>query len=147
MDNMTSYHINESLTFNEYKDFLKRTDLGSQYPEENFKKRIAKLLENRSVSVTARNENNLLIGVCFGLTDFSYFLFLTDLGVDRNYENQGIGKELVHLAQRESGGEDDIIVVVLSNENAIKFYKKCGYRTDSDLLLKPCKTWTDFTVE
>ena len=147
MDNMTSYHINESLTFNEYKDFLKRTDLGSQYPEENFINRITKLLENRSVSITARNENNLLIGVCFGLTDFYYFLFLTDLGVDKNYENQGIGKKLVHLAEREAGGEDDIIVVVLSNENAIKFYKKCGYRTDSDLLLKPCKTWTYFTVK
>ena len=144
---MTSYHINESLTFNEYKDFLKQTDLGSQYPEENFKKRITKLLENRSVSITARNENDLLIGVCFGLTDFSYFLFLTDLGVDRNYENQGIGKELINLAQSKAGGEDDIIVVVLSNENAINFYKKCGYRTDSDLLLKPCKVWTDFNVE
>ena len=68
------------------------------------------------------------------MTDFSYFLFLTDLGVDRNYENKGIGKELEHHAQREAGGEDDIIVVVLSNENAIKFYKTCGYRTDSDLL-------------
>ena len=147
MDNMTSYHINESLTFNEYKDFLKRTDLGSQYPKENFIKRITKLLENRSVSITARNENKLLIGVCFGLTDFSYFLCLTDLGVDRNYENQGIGKELINLAQREAGGEDDIIVIVLSNENAIEFYKKCGYRADSDLLLKPCKMWTDFTVE
>ena len=121
MDNMISYNINESLTFNEYKDFLKRTDLGSQYPVENFKNRITKLLENRSVSITSRNENDLLIGVCFGLTDFSYFLFLTDLGVDRNYENQGIGKELVHLAQREAGGENDITVVVLSNENAIKF--------------------------
>ena len=121
---MISYHINASLTFNEYKDFLKQTDLGSQYPEENFKKRITKLLKNRSVSITARNKNNILIGVCFGLTDFSYFLFLTDLGVDRNYENQGIGKELVNLAQREAGGEDNIIVVVLSNEQAIKFYKK-----------------------
>ena len=97
---MISYHINESLTFNEYKKFLKRTDLGSQYPEENFKNRIAKLLVNRSVSITARNENNLLIGVCFGLTDFSYFLLLTDLGVDRNYGNQGIGKKLVNLAKK-----------------------------------------------
>ena len=147
MDNIISYHINKPLKFNEYNDFLKRTDLGSQYPKENFKKRISKLLENCSLSITARNKNNLLIGVCFGLTDFSYFLFLTDLGVDRNYTNKGIGNKLVHLAQIEAGGEDDISVVLLSNENAKEFYKKCGYRTDSDLLLKPCKKWTSFTVE
>lgn len=144
---MISYHINEYLGFNEYKDFLKQTDLGSQYPKENFKKRIKKLLENRSISITARNEKNLLIGICFGLSDFSYFLFLTDLGVDRNYEGQGIGKKMVNYAQIEAGGEDDIIVVVLSNEKAVKFYKKFGYRKDSDLLLKPCKIWTDFIVE
>tara|TARA_B100001029_G_C15008581_1_gene422704 strand:+ start:329 stop:763 length:435 start_codon:yes stop_codon:yes gene_type:complete len=144
---MISYHINEYIDFNEYKDFLKRTNLGSQYPKENFKDRVEKLLKNRSISITARNEKKLLIGICFGLSDFSYFLFLTDLGVDRNFEGQGIGKKMINHAQIEAGGEDDIIVVVLSNEKAVKFYKKLGYRKDSDLLLKPCKIWTDFIVE
>lgn len=147
MDNIVSYFINQPIKFKEYNDFLKRTDLGSQYPKEDFKKRIKKLLENCSLSITARNENNLLIGVCFGLTDFSYFLFLTDLGVDRNYTNKGIGKKLVDFAHREAGGEDNISIILLSNEKAIKFYKKCGYRTDSDLLLKPCKKWTKFIVK
>ena len=144
---MISYHINEYIDFNEYKDFLKRTNLGSQYPKENFKDRVEKLLKNRSISITARNEKKLLIGICFGLSDFSYFLFLTDLGVDRNFEGQGIGKKMINHAQIEAGGEDDIIVVVLSNEKAVKFYKKLGYRKDSDLLLIPCKIWTDFIVE
>ena len=143
---MITYHINENLTFDEYYNFLRRTDLGSQYPMQRFEERIKKLLKNRSIAITARNNENLLIGVCFGLTDFTYFLFLTDLGIDRAYEKRGIGKELVERIQKESGGEDDICVITLSHENAIDFYKKCGYKTGSDLLWKPCKVWKNFKV-
>ena len=81
----------ERLTAEEYIGFLKRTDLGSQYPRERFRERIARLLENASVSLAARNEEGLLIGVLLGLTDFAYWLYVTDLGVDRRYERQGIG--------------------------------------------------------
>lgn len=143
---MIQYHTNEMLTYDEYCDFLRRSDLGSQYPEEYFEQRMTKMLKNHSVSVTARTNSGLLVGVCIGLTDFSYFLFLTDLGVDRNYLKQGIGKELVKRIQYESGGENDISVIVLSNEDAVGFYKKCEYKSDSDLLWKPCKVFTDHTV-
>ena len=44
------YQINsERLTAGEYIDFLKRTDLGSQYPQERFEERIEKLLKNASI--------------------------------------------------------------------------------------------------
>ena len=36
----------ERLTAEEYINFLKRTDLGSQYPKERFADRIAKLVNN-----------------------------------------------------------------------------------------------------
>ena len=36
----------ERLTAEEYIDFLKRTDLGSQYPKERFEERIPRLLAN-----------------------------------------------------------------------------------------------------
>ncbi|MBP5728387.1 MAG: N-acetyltransferase, partial [Clostridia bacterium] len=64
----------ERLSAEEYIDFLKRTDLGSQYPKERFEERIRKLVKNVSISLVARNENNLIVGVLFGLTDFCYWL-------------------------------------------------------------------------
>ena len=73
----------ERLCADEYIRFLARTDLGSQYPEERFEDRIARLTASVSISLTARNENGLLVGVLFGLTDFAYWLYVTDLGVDR----------------------------------------------------------------
>ena len=64
----------ERLSADEYVDFLKRTDLGSQYPKERFAERIAKLVQNVSISLVARNEENRIVGVLFGLTDFCYWL-------------------------------------------------------------------------
>ena len=143
---MIDYRDNENLSFEEYYDFLKRSDLGSQYPQERFEERIIKLLNNRSVSITARNEEGKLIGIAFGITDFVYFLFVTDLGVDRSYVNQGIGRELLARLQEAVGGEDEITVVTISNENAMGFYEKCGYVSESCLFWKPCQLWTEFKV-
>ena len=78
----------ERLTAEEYIDFLKRTDLGSQYPKERFDSRIQKLVNNVSISLVARNERRMIVGVLFGLTDFCYWLYITDLGVDRAYTKQ-----------------------------------------------------------
>lgn len=92
---MTITYKEERLSAEEYIDFLKRTDLGSQYPKERFRKRIEKLVQNASISLTARNEEGKIVGVLFGLTDFCYWLYVTDLGVDRDYEGRGIGTKLM----------------------------------------------------
>ena len=41
----------ERITPEEYISFLKRTDLGSQYPKERFEKRIAKLVKTVTISL------------------------------------------------------------------------------------------------
>ena len=84
--------LEERISAEEYIDFLKRTDLGSQYPKERFAERIAKLVNTVSISLVARNESRTVVGVLFGLTDFAYWLYVTDLGVDRAYTGQGIGR-------------------------------------------------------
>ena len=118
----------ERLNSAEYIDFLKRTDLGSQYPKERFYERIKKLVKNVSISLVARNEKGLIVGVLFGLTDFCYWLYITDLGVDRNYERQGIGSKLMKKAHEIAGGEKDIAVYLIANDNAIPFYEKLGMK-------------------
>lgn len=95
----------EQLTAEEYINFLKRTDLGSQYPKERFTDRISKLVNNVSISLVARNKNGLIVGVLFGLTDYAYWLYVTDLGVDRDYEGRGIGRQLMKTAHDIAGGE------------------------------------------
>ena len=142
-----NYTINEErLTADEYIDFLKETDLGSQYPKERFQERINKLVNNASISLVARNENNRIIGVCFGITDFAYWLFMTDLGVIRECTGQGVGKALVQKLHELAGGTKDIIMYTCVNENAIPFYEKIGMSRPDDVMVYNKIEWTDFTV-
>ena len=137
----------ERITAEEYIDFLKRTDLGSQYPKERFVDRIEKLVKNVSISLVARNENGTVVGVLFGLTDYAYWLYITDLGVDRAYTGQGIGRLLMKTAHEIAGGEKDIAVYLIANENAVGFYEKLGMKKSVDVMQYNKVEWTDFVVE
>lgn len=135
------------LTTEEYIDFLKRTDLGSQYPKERFAERIERLLRNVSISLVAQNENGVIVGVLLGLTDFAYWLYITDLGVDRAYEKKGIGTRLMKTAHEIAGGEKDIAVYLIANENAVPFYEKWGMKRSGEVMEYNHIEWTEFTVE
>ena len=137
----------ERLTAEEYIDFLKRTDLGSQYPRERFAERIPRLLKNASISLVARNDEKRIVGVLLGLTDFAYWLYVTDLGVDRAYERQGIGCSLMRKAHEMAGGEKDIAVYLIANEHAIPFYEKLGMKKADDVMQYNHVEWTDFCVK
>ncbi len=137
----------ERLTAAEYIEFLKHTDLGSQYPKERFEERIDTLVNKASISLVARNVENEIIGVCFGITDFAYWLFITDLGVVRECTGQGIGKALVRKLHELAGGEENIIMYTCVNENAIPFYEKIGMRKPDDVMVYNRVEWTDFVVK
>ena len=137
----------ERVSPEEYIEFLKRTDLGSQYPKERFAERIPKLVRNVSISLTARNGNGLVVGVLFGLTDFCYWLYITDLGTDRAYERQGIATKLMKKALELAGDEKDIAVYLVANENAIPFYQKLGMKHADDVMQYNHIEWTEWTVE
>ena len=139
--------LEERISAEEYIDFLKRTDLGSQYPKERFVDRIAKLVESVSISLVARNEYGTVVGVLFGLTDFSYWLYVTDLGVDRAYTGQGIGRQLMKTAHEIAGGEENIAVYLIANENAVGFYEKLGMKKSTDVMQYNKIEWTGFVIE
>jgi GNAT superfamily N-acetyltransferase len=137
----------ERLTAAEYIDFLKRTDLGSQYPRERFEERIGRLVASVPVSLTARDETGALIGVLFGVTDFAYWLFVTDLGVARDRTGQGVGRALMTEAIRQAGGEKDILVYLKAAAAAVPFYEKLGFDHARDVMVYDRIDWTDFTVQ
>ena len=145
MDDITI--CEERISAEEYIEFLKRTDLGSQYPKERFAERIPKLVKNVSISQVARNADGLVVGVLFGLTDFCYWLYITDLGVDRAYERQGIATKLMKKAHELAGGEKDIAVYLIANEDAVPFYEKLGMKRADDVMKYNHIEWTEWTVE
>ena len=142
------FSINEErLTAGEYIEFLKRSDLGSQYPKERFHERIATLVARASISLVARDPGGRIVGVCFGITDFAYWLFITDLGVVREWAGRGVGTALVKKLHALAGGEDNIIMYTCYNENALGFYEKLGMTKPNDVMVLDRAQWTPFTVE
>ncbi|MBQ6990976.1 MAG: GNAT family N-acetyltransferase [Clostridia bacterium] len=138
----------ERLTPEEYIEFLRHTDLGSQYPKERFESRIATLVEKTAISLTARSGEGLLVGILFAITDFSYWMFLTDLGIRREYVKRGIGKALVERAIEDAGGLENIIVYTCAIDKASPFYKKLGMEQGpKDVFVLNQVDWTDFVVE
>ena len=95
----------------------------------------------------ARNKDETIVGVLYGLTDFSYWLYVTDLGVDKNYEHQGIGRALMKKAHELAGGEKDIAVYLIANQNAIPFYEKLGMKKSDDVMQYNHIDWTEWKVE
>jgi predicted N-acetyltransferase YhbS len=137
----------ERLTAEEYIEFLKQTDLGAQYPKERFRERIETLVNKVAISLVARNNAGAIVGVCFGITDFAYWLFITDLGVVRECVGQGIGTALVRKLHEIAGGEENIIMYTCFNENAYGFYEKLGMYKPDDVVVRNQIQWTDFIVE
>ena len=137
----------ERLTAEAYIEFLKHSDLGSQYPKERFRERIGTLVHRASISLVARNDAGEIVGVCFGITDFAYWLFVTDLGVVRECVGQGIGTALVRKLHEVAGGEENIIMYTCFNENAYGFYEKLGMHKPDDVVVLNKIEWTGFTVE
>ena len=120
-----AYRSDERLSSIEYILFLRASDLGTMYPRKGLEERIDRLLANVDVSVSAR-DGDKLVGVCMGITDYTYFFFLTDLGVSRGYERRGIGRSLVMKAHEVAGGAEDITVVTWANKRAMPMYASCG---------------------
>ena len=97
--------------------------------------------------MAARDEGGRLVGVLLGLTDFAYWLFVTDLGVDRAFERQGIGSSLMKAALDAAGGKREIAVYLVANEHAVPFYEKLGMKKADDVMQYNHIEWTAFTVE
>ena len=114
---------------------------------ERFVERIEKLVRTVSISLVARTESGEIAGVLLGLTDFAYWLWVTDIGVARAYEGQGIGRALMKRAHEEAGGEKDIAVYLVANDKAIPFYEKIGMKKSDEVMEYSHVEWTDFTVE
>lgn len=144
---MIQYSSSERLEPSEYVDFLRRSDLGSEYPRKEFPTRIARLLQNADIYITARSGSGKLVGACLGVTDFAYFLFVTDLGVDRGFARQGIGATLLRMAHEAAGGDADISMITWANRDAAPFYEACGMSRVEWAVGKHATDWEFFMVD
>ena len=66
------------------------------------------------------------IGISRSLTDNAYSCYLADLAVRKEYQKEGIGKELISLIRQTIGSKTALIL--LSAPGAMEYYPKIGFR-------------------
>ncbi|MBU0631620.1 GNAT family N-acetyltransferase [bacterium] len=117
------YKFDPELTREQFIDILKRSTLAQRRPIDDAEC-IDGMLENADIIVTA-TDTNKIVGVARSVTDFNYCCYLSDLAVDKAYQNKGIGKELIKKTQEKLGKKCKIIL--LSAPSAVEYYPKVGF--------------------
>lgn len=118
-----AYAVEPDLTPEEFIDLLKRSTLAERRPVDD-PDRIASMLKNAQLNVTARNADGLLVGISRAITDFVYCTYLSDLAVDEAYQRQGIGKELIDHTHQAAGL--GTMLVLLAAPKAQTYYPHIG---------------------
>jgi predicted N-acetyltransferase YhbS len=80
---------------------------------------------NSNLVVTAWEEEKL-VGIARSLTDYVYSCYLADLAIRKEYQKEGIGKELISLIGQRIGPQTSLIL--LSAPGALEYYPKIGFR-------------------
>ena len=117
------YKLNLNITTEEFIEVLKNSTLGERRPIDDLKT-IKGMIENSNLIVTASIDNKI-IGIARAVTDFNYCCYLSDLAVDKQYQKNGIGKQLISKVQEQLNGKCKIIL--LSAPDAKEYYPKIGF--------------------
>ncbi len=99
------------------------TRSGIQRPVDDLA-RIAKMLQHGNLLITAWDGDSL-VGVARALTDFAFCCYLSDLAVDREYQQQGIGQALIGQVRSAIG--QDSMLLLLAAPGAMAYYPKVGF--------------------
>jgi ribosomal protein S18 acetylase RimI-like enzyme len=97
--------------------------LGERRPIQD-RERFGAMVRNANLVVTARHDERL-IGVCRSITDWSYATYVSDLAVDREFQRQGVGKDLVRVTRQAAPRAK---LVLLSAPAANDYYPHIGFR-------------------
>ncbi len=100
--------------------------------------RISTMISNANLIITARTLQGKLVGIARALTDFSYCCYLSDLAVDKTFQRQGIGLELIKHIQKEIGEKS--MLLLLAAPEAAEYYPHIGFeKSENAWIIKRVK--------
>lgn len=93
------YRINSSISVTQFIDLLRESTLGARRPIDDYEC-MEGMVKNSNLMITAW-DGEKLIGIARSVTDFHYACYLSDLAVDKKYQNEGVGRKLQVLTQEQ----------------------------------------------
>lgn len=124
-----TYQINARLTAIETADIFRSS--GIKRPVDDLD-RIGRMLEHADVLISAW-DGEQPIGLARAITDYTYCCYLSDLAVCKEYQKQGIGKNLVKVLQEHLG--EETMVLLLSAPTAMEYYPRLGFENLTNAFL------------
>ncbi len=118
-----TYAVEDDLSPGEFIDVLRRSGLAERRPVDDAA-RIARMVENADLTVTARDGDGVLIGVSRCITDFSYCCYCSDLAVDAAWQGLGVGRELIRRSHEAAGPGTTFLLT--SAPQAMSYYPHAG---------------------
>jgi len=118
-----SYKINQAITTDEFIGLLTASSLAERRPVDDHQC-MEGMIKNSNLIVTAW-AGNKLVGIARSMTDFHYACYLSDLAVDKNYKNNGIGKQLQNITQEQLGSKCKLILIAAPASNS--YYEHIGF--------------------
>lgn len=120
------YAIEPDLGAKEFIDCLVRSTLAERRPIDQADK-IEGMLRHADILVTARHESGLLVGISRAITDFHYCTYLSDLAVDKEFQGNGIGKELIQRTHQAAGLHT--MLILIAAPAATTYYPHIGMQS------------------
>ena len=127
------YKVNSPITAEEVAEVFRAS--GIKRPVDQLE-RLQRMIDHADIIITVW-EDNKLIGIARAITDYSYCCYLSDLAVDKGYQKQGIGKQLIKELQKQLNEETSLLL--LSAPDAMDYYPRLGFNQLENAFLIPRK--------
>ena len=120
--NEFTFSKERKLSVEQFIRVLNRSGLDRRRPVDEVAT-IEAMLANADIMVSAWLRDRL-IGVSRAISDFSYCTYLSDLAVDSEFQNLGIGEQLVRRTREAAGPGSSLIL--LAAPDAEGYYPRIG---------------------
>ncbi len=117
------YKINTPISTDQFIELLKSSTLAERRPVDD-RGCMEGMVNNSNLIVTAW-DGDKLVGIARSITDFHYACYLSDLAVDKEYQQYGIGKQLQIRSQDQLGANCKLILIAAPAANA--YYEHIGF--------------------
>jgi GNAT superfamily N-acetyltransferase len=129
-----SYRQEPMLSVSEFRRILADSGLGSARPVDD-DLRLAAILAESDLLLTARAPDGMLQGVLRCLTDFHWSCFVPDLAVCGTAQGLGIGRGLLTQLRNRLGPR--VAIHLVSVPGAVNFYERIGLSRTLDAFVLP----------
>jgi GNAT superfamily N-acetyltransferase len=116
-----TYKVNAEINAEELSSVFRAS--GIKRPVDDLP-RLGRMIDHADILISAW-DGIKLVGIARAITDFSYCCYLSDLAVDKNYQKNGIGKELIALLKDELG--EEVALLLLASQEAMEYYPRIGF--------------------